>query len=33
VADRQQRKSPVIQVAVKNAGAVHEADIIISFNL
>ena len=32
-ADRQQRKSPVIQVAVKNAGAVHEADIIISFNL
>lgn len=31
-ADRQERKSPVIQVAVKNAGAVHSADIIINFN-
>lgn len=31
--DRQQRKSPVIQIAVKNAGAIHSADIIINFNL
>ena len=31
-ADRQARKSPVIQVAVKNAGAVHEEDVIITFN-
>jgi len=31
-ADRQERKSPVLQVAVKNAGAVHSADIIINFN-
>lgn len=31
-ADRQERKSPVVQVAVKNAGAVHMADIIINFN-
>ncbi|MDH1085300.1 DUF3383 domain-containing protein [Pantoea brenneri] len=31
-ADRQERKSPVIQVAVKNAGAIHSADIIINFN-
>lgn len=31
-ADRQERKSPVVQVAVKNAGAVHSADIIINFN-
>lgn len=31
-ADRQARKSPVIQVAVKNAGAVHSEDIIITFN-
>ena len=30
--DRQQRKSPVIQGAVKNAGAIHSADIIINFN-
>lgn len=32
-ADRQARKSPVIQGAVKNAGAIHSADIIINFNL
>lgn len=32
-ADRTARKSPVIQVAVKNAGAIHKADIIINFNL
>ena len=32
-ADRQARKSPVLQAAVKNAGAVHSADIIINFNL
>lgn len=31
--DRQDRKSPVIQGAVKNAGAIHSADIIINFNL
>ncbi|EDX2473334.1 DUF3383 domain-containing protein, partial [Salmonella enterica subsp. diarizonae serovar 16:z10:e,n,x,z15] len=31
-ADRKERKSPVVQVAVKNAGAVHSADIIINFN-
>lgn len=30
--DRQNRISPTIQVAVKNAGAVHEEDIIIYFN-
>ena len=30
---RQRRESPVIQVAVKNAGAIHSADIIINFNL
>ena len=32
-ADRASRKSPPIMVAVKNQGAVHKADIIISFNL
>ena len=32
-ADRQARKSPVLQAAVKNAGAIHSADIIINFNL
>lgn len=32
-ADRQDRKSPVLQAAVKNAGAIHSADIIINFNL
>lgn len=31
--DRANRKSPVIQVAVKNAGAIHSADLIINFNL
>jgi hypothetical protein len=31
-ADRQARKSPVLQCAVKNAGAVHSVDIIINFN-
>lgn len=31
--DRAARKSPVIQVAIKNAGAVHSANIIINFNL
>lgn len=31
-ADRQARKSPPIQVAVKNAGAIHHADILIYFN-
>lgn len=31
--DRQDRKSPVLQCAVKNAGAVHSVDIIINFNL
>lgn len=31
--DRQARKSPVLQAAVKNAGAIHSVDIIINFNL
>jgi hypothetical protein len=31
--DRQQRKSPVVQIAVKNAGAIHSVDIIVNFNL
>jgi len=31
-ADRQARKSPVLQCAVKNSGAIHEASIIINFN-
>lgn len=31
-ADRAARRSPVLQVAVKNAGAIHSADIIINFN-
>lgn len=31
-ADRQARKSPVLQCAVKNAGAIHSAEIIINFN-
>ncbi|EPR2254943.1 DUF3383 family protein [Yersinia enterocolitica] len=31
-ADRQERKSPVMQIAVKNAGAIHNEDIIINFN-
>lgn len=32
-ADRQARKSPVLQCAVKNAGAIHSVDIIINFNI
>jgi len=32
-ADRQDRKSPVIQIAIKNAGAIHSVDIIINFGL
>lgn len=31
-ADRQERKSPMVQIAVKNAGAIHSEDIIINFN-
>lgn len=31
--DRVARKSPVLQGAVKNAGAIHSVDIIINFNL
>ena len=31
--DRQDRKSPVIQGGVKNAGAIHSVDVIINFNL
>lgn len=31
-ANRQARKSPALQVAVKNAGAVHSVNIIINFN-
>ena len=30
---RADRKSPPLQIAVKNAGAIHSADIIINFNL
>lgn len=30
--ERQNRESPVLQAAVKNAGAIHSADIIINFN-
>jgi hypothetical protein len=30
--DREARKSPVLQCAVKNAGAFHSVDIIINFN-
>ena len=32
-ADRAARKSPVLQLAVKNAGAIHSVGIIINFNL
>lgn len=31
--DRQARKSPVIQGAVKNKGAIHSASILVNFNL
>lgn len=31
-AERANRESPVLQCAVKNAGAIHSADIIINFN-
>lgn len=31
-ADREARKSPVIQIAIKNSGAIHKGDIIINFN-
>lgn len=31
-ADRQARKSPALQNAIKNYGAIHSADIIINFN-
>jgi len=30
---RQARQSPVLQAAVKNAGAIHSVDIIINFNI
>lgn len=32
-ADRQERKSPPIQIAVKNAGAIHKANLIVQFNI
>jgi len=32
-AARQARKSPTLQAAVKNAGAIHSVDIIINFNI
>jgi len=32
-ADRQDRKSPPIQIAVKNAGAIHKANLIVQFNI
>lgn len=31
--ERQERKSPVLQIAVKNAGAIHSVDVIINFNI
>lgn len=31
--DRQARKSPVLQGAIKNAGAIHSANVLINFNL
>lgn len=31
-ADRQRRKAPVLQGAIKNAGAIHNVDVIIFFN-
>ena len=31
-ADRADRKAPVIQVAVKLAGAIHSSDVIVNFN-
>jgi len=31
-AEREERKSPVLQGAVKNAGAIHSVDMIINFN-
>jgi hypothetical protein len=31
-ADRQARKAPVLQIAVKGAGAIHSQDVIINFN-
>lgn len=33
ISERQARKSPLIQGAVKNAGAIHGGDILINFNL
>jgi len=30
--DRQDRKSPILQGAVKNSGAIHSVDAIIYFN-
>jgi hypothetical protein len=30
--ERQERKSPVLQNAIKNAGAIHSVDVIINFN-
>jgi len=32
-ADRQERKSPPIQIAVKNAGAIHKVNLIVQFNI
>lgn len=32
-ADRQARISPPIQIAVKNAGAIHKANLIVQFNI
>ena len=31
--DRQARKSPVLQIAVKNSGAIHSVEAVINFNL
>ncbi|SFC86103.1 DUF3383 domain-containing protein [Pragia fontium] len=32
ISDREQRKSPPIQVAVKLAGAIHSVDVMVNFN-
>lgn len=32
-ADRQDRKAPVVQIAVKSAGAIHSTDVIVNVNL
>ena len=33
VADRTQRKAPLIQIAIKYSGAIHSSDVLVSINL